>query len=230
MINLLNAGYIHLIDHMGDDSSIVNAARYSYKGDEGYNPDPIKDGKLIEYLWKNSHTSPFEHVFFTFKVKCPMFIGEQWLRHRTWKFNKVSGRYTELPNEMYLPELDQITTQHSSNKQMRTNERNKDANWIQSVIGEQNAEAYDTYEFLIRRGCPRELARGVLPANVYTQFVASVDLHNLLHFIKLRIHPHAQYEIRIYAEAILELITPIVPVSVAAFKRFRMNESSLDNK
>ena len=199
---------------MGNDLSVVRSARVSY------NAEPREDGsddKLIRYLWKNRHTSPFESVSFTFEVKAPIFVFRQWHRHRTWKFNEVSARYTELPNEFYIPEAQHITTQHSSNKQMRTDEQHERADDFRELMRSQNDVAFDLYQYMIGEGCPRELARSVLPVATYSKMFATVDLHNLFHFLQLRLHEHAQYEIRVYAEAMKELIQPVVPVCVAAF-------------
>lgn len=223
MIKLLDHGYIALRDHMGSDLSVVRAARASYDEDWRTGEDAGKDEKLLKFLMDNKHTSPFEHVFFTFEVKCPMFIGEQWLRHRTWKFNKISGRYTQLDEEFYVPDERGITTQHQSNKQMRSDEYNENRSTIRHAVDSYHKEAYKFYQDLLAMNCPRELARGVLPANIYTRFIASVDLHNLLHFLRLRLGSHAQYEIRVYAQAILELIEPIVPVTLGYFRETLQN-------
>jgi thymidylate synthase (FAD) len=216
-IDVLNGGFVRLVDHMGSDLSIVRSARVSYDADwrEG---DEKKDEKLIAYLMKNRHTSPFESVQFTFEVKAPIFVFRQWHRHRTWAYNEISARYTELDEGYYVPELKDITAQHSSNKQMRTTEQHPDAAWMQREISEQNEAAFTTYRTLIARGCPRELARSVLPVGAYSRMFASVNLHNLFHFLRLRLHEHSQYEIRVYAEAMLQLIEPIVPVAVREFK------------
>lgn len=214
-MNVLDHGYVRLVDHMGTDLSVVRSARVSY------NAEPRgdgSDGKLIRYLWKNRHTSPFESVSFTFEVKAPIFVFRQWHRHRTWKFNEVSARYTELPEEFYVPELEQITTQHTSNKQMRTDEQHADAHLIRSQILNASADSFRAYHKLIEQGAPRELARSVLPVGTYSKMFATVDLHNLFHFLTLRLHEHAQYEIRVYAEAMLKLIEPLVPVCVEAFR------------
>lgn len=215
--NVLDSGFVRLVDYMGDDLSIVRSARVSYDADwrEG---DEQKDAKLIAYLMKNKHTSPFESVVFTFEVKAPIFVFRQWHRHRTWSYNEISARYTELDEGFYIPELDQITTQHTSNKQMRTGEQNPFAVDIQKWIKIQNESAFLMYKDLIVRGCPRELARSVLPVGAYSRMFATVDLHNLFHFLRLRLHEHSQYEIRVYAEAMLQLIEPIVPVAVREFK------------
>ena len=217
-IMVLDYGFVRLVEHMGSDLSIVRNARVSYDAEWRAGEDEGKDAKLIHYLLKNKHTSPFEAVQFTFDVKAPIFVFRQWHRHRTWAFNEISARYAQLPDEFYVPALDKITTQSTSNKQMRTNAQHPSAHRIYDLIAATCDEAHRSYRTLIEAGCPRELARGVLPVNTYSHMFATVDLHNLFHFLTLRLHEHAQYEIRVYAEAILTLIEPIVPVAVAAFK------------
>lgn len=217
-IDVLDHGFVRLVDHMGDDLSVVRSARVSYDAEWRTGEDAGKDEKLIRYLMRNKHTSPFEAVTFTFEVKAPIFVFRQWHRHRTWSFNEVSARYSELPGEFYIPELDQITTQSKDNKQMRTKERNTQDRYIQVNMLGCNRNAFATYKEMLKSGCPRELARSVLPVATYSHMFATVDLHNLFHFLRLRLHEHAQYEIRVYAEAILDLIKPIVPVSLSAFK------------
>lgn len=216
-IKVLDHGLVRLVSSMGDDLSVVRAARVSYDAEWRTGEDEGKDAKLINYLMKNRHTSPFEMVTFTFEVKAPIFVFRQWHRHRTWSFNEVSARYSELPEEFYVPDLAQITTQSTSNKQMRTDEQNAQADLIQHEIRLSGSAAFAQYRTLIERGCPRELARSVLPVGTYSHMFAAVDLHNLFRFLRLRLHPHAQYEIRVYASAMLQLIEPIVPVSVRAF-------------
>jgi len=216
-IDVLNHGYVRLVDNMGSDLSIARSARVSYDADWRGGDDV----KLIGYLVKNRHTSPFESVVFTFEVQAPIFVFRQWHRHRTWSFNEVSARYTELPELFYIPEVSQITTQSKSNKQMRTDEIHPEAEHIQDDISGMCRHAFNMYRKLLQSGCPRELARGVLPVNTFSRMFATVDLHNLLHFLNLRLHEHAQYEIRVYAQAMLELITPIVPNTVAAWEAHR---------
>jgi len=216
-IEVLNGGFVRLVDSMGDDLSIVRSARVSYNADWRSGSEEGKDEKLINYLWKNKHTSPFESVVFTFEVKAPIFVLRQWHRHRTWSYNEISARYSELDEGFYTPELDQITTQSTSNKQMRTNEQHPLAVEMQLAISSHCHSSYLVYKDLVSKGCPRELARSVLPVAAYSRMFATVDLHNLFHFLKLRLHEHSQYEIRVYAEAILELIKPIVPVATKAF-------------
>jgi thymidylate synthase (FAD) len=196
----------------------VRSARISYDAEWRTGEDEGKDAKLINYLVKNGHTSPLEAVNFTFDIKAPIFVIRQWQRHRTFSFNELSARYTELPEEFYVPELSQITTQSGSNKQMRTDQPHQHAYYVADTIMRQCQSAFDVYQQMLAEGVPRELARGVLPMNTYSHMFATVDLHNLAKFLKLRLHEHAQYEIRVYAQAMLELIEPIVPVAVAAIK------------
>jgi thymidylate synthase (FAD) len=210
--------------------SIVRSARVSYNADWRSeieeNESLAKDAKLINYLWKNKHTSPFESVSFTFEVKAPIFVFRQWHRHRTWSYNEISARYTELDEGYYVPNVSVITTQSASNKQMRTTEQHPQAEQIAKHINMSCEQSLIKYKQLINSGCPRELARSVLPVAAYSRMFATVDLHNLFHFLKLRLHEHSQYEIRVYAEAMLELIKPIVPVAVNAFEieKERQNE------
>lgn len=215
---VLDHGHVRLVESMGSDLSIVRNARVSYDAEWRSGEDEGKDAKLLNYLLKNKHTSPFESCVFTFDVKAPIFVFRQWHRHRTWSFNEISARYAELPEEYYVPEPEQITTQSASNKQMRTDKQHSEAASYASMINACNKNAFSNYKMMIDNGVPRELARSVLPVGTYSHMFATVDLHNLFHFLKLRLHSHAQYEIRVYAEAMLELIEPIVPISTAAFK------------
>lgn len=224
MIKLLDHGFVRLVDSMGSDLSIVRNARVSYDADWRAGDDKGSDTRLINYLYNNGHNTPFEAVTFTFDVKAPIFVFRQWHRHRTQSFNELSARYRELPNETYTPEAAQITTQSTDNKQMRTDEIHPHAMTIRDEIRRQNDEAFATYQALLADGCPRELARSVLPVGTYSHMFATVNLHNLFRFLAERLHPHAQYEIRVYAEAMLELIEPVVPVAVAAFRK-RYEES-----
>lgn len=214
---VLDYGYVRLVDSMGNDLSIVRSARVSYDAEWRTGENEGADAKLISYLWRNKHTSPFESVELQFEIKCPLFVARQWHRHRTWSYNEVSARYTELPEEYYVPELEQITGQSIQNKQMRTGQQHPEAVEIANLIDFQCKEAFRIYKHLIGIGAPRELARAVLPTATYTRFFAKTNLLNLFRFLTLRLHSHAQYEIRVYAEAMFNLITPIVPVAVKTF-------------
>lgn len=228
-VDVLNGGFVRLVDSMGNDLSIVRSARVSYDADWREGEDEGKDAKLIAYLMKNKHTSPFESVQFTFEVKAPIFVFRQWHRHRTWAYNEISARYTELDEGFYVPEVEQITTQSTSNKQMRTKEQHPQAFYIRDVIKDQCEFSTQRYKRLIEQGCPRELARSVLPVAAYSRMFATVSLLNLFRFISLRSHEHAQYEIRIYSDAMLNLIEPIVPVAVSAFKEFWKPKTIMEN-
>jgi thymidylate synthase (FAD) len=219
MKEVLNHGLVRVVESMGSDLSIVRAARVSYDAAWRAGEDDGKDAKLIDYLIKNRHTSPFECVTFTFEVKAPIFVFRQWHRHRTQSISEVSARYSELPEEFYIPEVSQITTQSKSNKQQRTFDIHPMAEDVQDTISTTCKKAFEAYHKMLKQGVPRELARGVLPMNTYSHMFTTINLHNLFHFLSLRLHPHAQFEIRVYAEAMLELIEPIVPVAVGAWKR-----------
>lgn len=223
-VPVLDQGYVRLVDSMGSDVSVVRAARVSYDGDGDWRS--AADEKLIRYLLRNRHTSPFEHVVFTFEVEAPIFVFRQWHRHRTWSFNEISARYAELDMGAFAPIEETITTQSSSNKQMRTDEPNPNADLIRQLINDHNHESVALYRTLLARDCPRELARVVLPVSTYSRMYATIDLHNLLHFLGLRLHAHAQHEIRVYARAMLQLIRPIVPVTIAAWEELQKEEEA----
>ena len=215
-IKVLNHGLVRLIDHMGSDLSIVRNARVSYDAEMRTGEDEGKDAKLLNYLVKNYHTSPLEAVNFTFEVKAPIFVFRQWHRHRTWSFSEISGRYSELPEEYYIPELSQITGQSIANKQQRTDKEHPQSIEIQRALTEVCETSFMVYHALLEMGTPRELARSVLPLGTYSHMFATVDLHNLMKFCKLRVHSHAQYEIKVYAEVMLAMAKQICPITVAA--------------
>lgn len=223
LVAVLDHGFVRLVDHMGSDLSIVRNARVSYDAEWRTGVDEGKDGKLIHYLMRNGHTSPFEAVQFTFEVKAPIFIFRQWHRHRTWSYNEISARYAELDEGFYTPDPSNLGKQSQSHKQMRDLSAEDPAKSAASceLIRRHCDIAFDIYRALIADGVPRELARSVLPVAAYSRMFATVDLHNLFHFLQLRLHEHAQYEIRVYAEAILQLIRPIVPIAVAAFEAYQ---------
>lgn len=217
-IPLLDHGFVRLVDSMGSDLSIVRNARCSYNAEWRTGEDAGKDEKLIHYLVKNKHTTPLECVTFTFDVKAPIFVFRQWHRHRTWAFNETSARYAEMADEFYVPELNQITMQSATNKQMRTQEQNVNAPEARRLIHDSCVKAFEDYKRLVGMGVPRELARGVLPVNTYSHMFATVNLNNLFKFIELRDHSHAQYEIQVYARAMRELARSVCPVAVAALE------------
>lgn len=218
MTKVLDHGKIELIDSMGNDLSISNAARVLKEEWR-----ELEDPRLIKYMLKHGHTSPFEHVTFTFYVKAPIFVIRQWHRHRTWSFNEVSGRYKELPEEFYVPDLTKIGVQSDTNHQSRDMKDNELADRIREDLHVLQAVTFDNYKNLLEHGCPRELARIVLPLGTYTEMYATVDLHNLLHFLKLRDDEHAQYEIQVYAQAIKDLIRPVVPVTLDIWENLNVS-------
>lgn len=222
-IDVLDHGFVRLIDSMGSDISVSRAARVSYDAAWRAGEDQGSDARLIRYLWKNHHTTPFEAVTFTFEVKAPIFVFRQWHRHRTWSFNELSARYRELPEEFYLPDPAMIGVQSASSKQARdvtgvSEEQRLDRLVQIGLARNAMSESFKAYNALLAAGWPRELARSVLPVATYSHMFASVNLLNLLKFLTLRCDSHAQYEIRVYAEAMRELIRPIVPVCVSAWE------------
>jgi thymidylate synthase (FAD) len=221
-IKLLDHGFVRLVDHMGDDLSIVRAARVSYDAAWRAGDDKGSDDRLIRYLWNNKHTTPFEAVQFTFEIKAPIFVFRQWHRHRTWSYNELSARYRELPEEFYVPE--KLGIQSPDNKQGRVaDERTTlETDLLRSAIAATCEQSFATYRMLLSRDVPRELARSVLPVNTYSHMFASVNLLNLLRFLTLRDDAHAQYEIRVYAEAMKKLIEPLVPVTMNVFELSRI--------
>lgn len=221
-VNVLDHGYVRLVDSMGDDLSVVRAARVSYDAAWRAGQDEGSDTKLINYLWKHHHTTPFEAVTFTFEVHAPIFVFRQWHRHRTWSYNELSARYRPLPEVFYVPEPDKIGIQSTINKQGRQDGGNH-ADRLGEIVElkEACAAAFRTYNKLLAVGWPRELARSVLPVNTYSHMFATVDLLNLMKFLTLRCDSHAQYEIRVYADAMRELARVVTPISVGAWESQR---------
>jgi len=214
---VLDHGLLRLVDSMGSDLSIVRNARVSYDAAWRAGEDKGSDARLINYLYNNGHNTPFEAVTVSFEVKAPIFVFRQWHRHRTQSFNELSARYRELPEEFYIPEAAQITTQSTDNKQMRTDEIHPEANFWRGKMKEHNENAFGLYRGMLEEGVPRELARSVLPVGTYSHMFATSNLNNWFKFLAERLHPHAQYEIRVYAEAILEELKKIAPIATQAF-------------
>jgi thymidylate synthase (FAD) len=218
-IKVLNSGFVRLVDHMGDDDRVVQSARVSY----GAGTKSVREDRgLIHYLMKNSHTSPFEQVVFTFHIKAPIFVARQWVRHRTARMNEISGRYSVMSDEFYVPEVDDIRFQSKSNKQGRSEEEvpSEFAADFRKTVQEDQRLLYRRYDSYIQSDVARELARVNLPLSLYTQFYWQMDLHNLFHFLKLRLDQHAQKEIRIYGEAIASFVRAIAPLSYEAFEEY----------
>lgn len=224
-IEILDHGFAQLVDYMGCDLSIVRGARVSFDADWRAGHDTGSDERLINYLWSHRHTSPFEMVQFSFHVKAPIFVFRHWHRHRTWSYNELSARYSPLPAEFYIPDLDVIGEQSKSNKQARALGQVRLGHRIGRLLMIAHSRgAYALYQFLLWLGWPRELARIVLPLNVYSRMFGSVNLLNLLRFLTLRDHDHTQWETRQYAIALLRLVRPLVPVAAAAWEQDRANK------
>lgn len=229
-IKVLDHGFLRYIDHMGSDLSISRNARVSYDAAWRAGNDKGSDTRLIHYLMRNGHNTPFESGVVTFEVKAPIFVIRQWHRHRTQSYNELSARYRELPEEFYVPEPDQITLQSQDNKQMRTKELHPERHAIRNEIQSHGHEAFRKYRNMLNAGCPRELARSVLPVGTYTHMFATANLHNWYRFLGERLHPHAQYEIRVYAESILEVLKELFPVATEAFVEYYQSKGVEEEK
>ena len=213
---VLDKGFVRLVDYLGGDARIVQSARVSY----GEGTKTFREDKgLIEYLLRNQHTSPFEQVSLTFHCKMPIFVARQWVRHRTAKLNEISGRYSVMRDDFYVPDPADISYQSQDNKQGRGEEvPDVLKNEALALLTEGQKRSYAEYQSLVDKGLARELARINLPLSLYTEWYWSIDLHNLFHFLELRLDPHAQLEIRRYAEVMLELTRAVAPVAVEAFE------------
>lgn len=220
-LDVLDHGFVRLVDSMGSDLSVVRAARVSYDAAWRAGENEGSDARLIGYLWRNHHTTPFEAVTLTFEIKAPIFVFRQWHRHRTWSYNELSARYRELPEEFYVPDGDKIGKQSDSHKQARdfagefeTGRKTE----LLDLIRHSCEQSFAAYRSLLSEGVPREIARSVLPVNTYSHMFATVDLLNLMKFLTLRCDEHAQYEIRVYADAMRELARAVAPVCIQAWE------------
>lgn len=216
-IQVLDKGFVRLVDYMGSDERIVQAARVSY----GAGTKTVREDRgLINYLMKNWHTSPFEQVQLTFHTKMPIFVARQWVRHRTARLNEISGRYSIMRDEFYVPSPDQVRFQSQSNKQGRSEESLSpdEAARVIALFEEEQRSIYTNYQGIIEQGVARELARMNLPLSLYTEWYWQIDLHNLFHFLRLRMDAHAQYEIRVYADAMAKCAQAVAPLAYAAFE------------
>ncbi|MDR0496013.1 MAG: FAD-dependent thymidylate synthase [Treponema sp.] len=215
---VLNKGFVRLVDYLGGDERVVQSARVSYgEGTKSYR----EDSGLIDYLLRNSHTSPFEQVILTFHVKLPIFVARQWIRHRTARLNEISGRYSVMKDDFYIPTPEDVAAQSTDNKQGRSSgtlEREQ-AEKVRITMGEEQKAAYAAYISLVDEGIARELARINLPLSLYTEWYWQIDLHNLFHFLKLRLDPHAQKEIRLYADVLFDIAKKIAPSCCESFER-----------
>jgi thymidylate synthase (FAD) len=234
---VLDHGFVRVVDYMGDDTSIVQAARVSYgKGTKSVR----NDEGLIRYLMRHRHSTPFEMCEIKFHIKLPIFVARQWIRHRTANVNEYSARYSMLDREFYIPAPEHLAAQSEVNNQGRGDVlRDEEANEVLEMLKADAVRSYDRYETLLnerqdgriinddKQGLARELARMTLPLSAYTQWYWKVDLHNLVHFLSLRMDPHAQYEIRAFADVMYDLVRDWVPLTAKAFEDYRLNSFSL---
>ena len=226
---VLDHGFVRVIDYMGDDAAICQAARVSYgKGTKSVSSDK----GLIRYLMRHWHSTPFEMCEIKLHVKLPVFVARQWIRHRTANVNEYSARYSILDREFYFPAREHLAAQSTVNNQGRGELLGEEeAARVLEILKSDAARCYDHYEEMIsdegKQGLARELARMNLPTNIYTQWYWKVDLHNLFHFLRLRADAHAQYEIRAYAETIARVVADWVPAAYGAFEDYRMGGVTL---
>ncbi len=229
---VLDHGFVRVIDYMGDDAAIVQAARVSYGAGTKH---VSNDEGLIRYLMRHWHSTPFEMCEVKLHVKLPVFVARQWIRHRTANVNEYSARYSILDREFYIPEPAQLAAQSTVNNQGRGAVlEGAEAARVLALLKSDASQMYDHYEEMLsqdgQQGLARELARMNLPMNIYTQWYWKTDLHNLFHFLRLRADAHAQYEIRVYAEAIAACVRDWVPLAFAAFEDYRMGGVTLSSK
>ena len=235
--DVLDHGFIRVIDYMGDDSAICQAARVSYgKGTKSVQ----NDEGLIRYLMRHWHSTPFEMCEIKLHVKLPVFVARQWIRHRTANVNEYSARYSILDREFYIPAPEHVNAQSVVNNQGRGGVlEGAEAARVLEILKSDSNRAYDNYESMIstdgpdgapQDGLARELARMNLPSNIYTQWYWKVDLHNLFHFLRLRADKHAQYEIRVYADAICKVVADWVPAAYGAFEDYRLGGATMSGK
>ena len=239
-IPVLDHGFVRVVDYMGDDAAIVQAARVSYgRGTRHVS----EDAGLINYLMRHRHTTPFEMCEIKYHVKLPIFVARQWIRHRTANVNEYSARYSILDREYHIPAPDQLGTQSRSNRQGRDAVlEGKEAARVLQLLREDAERCHDHYMEMLnedeggntldtdRKGLARELARINLTLNTYTQWYWKIDLHNLLHFLSLRADPHSQYEIRVYADAMLDTLRRWVPITYEAFTDYRLGAAQFSAK
>lgn len=221
-IPVLNKGFVRLIQIAGDDQMIVDAARVSY----GRQKARSEDAALIDYLMEMHHTSPFEMVELWFHIKMPIFVARQWVRHRTASLNEVSGRYTELPAEFFMPDEDDLRVQDTVNRQGSGSELIKDGWKHLTQMDDDQRKIFSSYKMHLDSGMSKEIARINLPLSTYTEMYWKIDLNNFFRMMQLRLDSHAQKQIRVYAEAMMQLVEPKLPYSVASFRRHRLEATT----
>lgn len=224
-IRCLDHGFVYLVDYSGNDDAVVEAARVSYgRGTRKIN----EDRGLIRYLMRHFHTTPFEMIEFKFHARMPIFVARQWIRHRTASVNEYSGRYSIINDEFYLPDVSVLAKQSKTNRQGRGESLSIEQKArILEILKEDHVRTYGHYKEFLDLNLARELARIGLSVASYTEWYWKIDLHNLLHFLKLRLDRHAQYEIRVYAEAMARIVKDAVPITYEAFDDYRLNAMTL---
>ncbi len=224
-VKCLDHGFVYLVDYMGNDQAIAQAARVSYG--EGTKKINTNEG-LIRYLLRHAHTTPFEMVEFKFHCKMPIFVARQWIRHRMASVNEYSGRYSEMLDEFYIPDISQIRSQSSGNRQGRGDELSSDQQqFILDVLKSEYVSQYDKYRKFLDLNLARELARIGLSVANYTQWYWKIDLHNLMHFLRLRLDSHAQHEIQVYGQSLGHIVQESVPIAYKAFLDYRVDSMTL---
>ncbi|HOS29622.1 MAG TPA: FAD-dependent thymidylate synthase [Treponemataceae bacterium] len=219
---VLDKGFVRLVDYFGGDARIVQSARVSY----GEGTKTVReDAGLIDYLLRHDHTSPFEQVVLTFHLKMPIFIARQWIRHRTARLNEISGRYSVMRDEFYVPSDEDVCKQSTDNKQGRSEEQVSPefCGMVKTSLEKGQKAAYAEYLSLIDSGLAREIARVNLPLSLYTEMYWQIDLHNLFHFLRLRLDSHAQKEIRDYAQVLLDITKKVAPLAVRSFENHKQH-------
>jgi|TARA_B100000927_G_scaffold291181_1_gene292234 thymidylate synthase (FAD) len=221
-IKVLDHGFVRLVDYMGSDARIVQTARVSY----GEGTKTLReDAGLIDYLLRHEHTSPFEHVIFEFHAKMPIFVARQWIRHRTARLNEISGRYSVIKDEFYVPDSSSINFQNKDNKQGRAVDDVPDnlKDKVISILSKDQEAVYKNYEEMIDDDIARELARINLPLSTYTEWYWQMDLKNMFHFLKLRMDHHAQWEIQEYGRAMAKIVKAVCPLAYESFEKHMVN-------
>ena len=221
-IKVLDHGFVRLVDYMGSDARIVQTARVSY----GDGTKTLReDAGLIDYLLRHEHTSPFEHVIFEFHAKMPIFVARQWIRHRTARLNEISGRYSVIKDEFYVPDSSSINFQNKDNKQGRAVDDVPDSlkDKVISILSKDQEAVYKNYEEMIDDDIARELARINLPLSTYTEWYWQMDLKNMFHFLKLRMDHHAQWEIQEYGRAMAKIVKAVCPLAYESFEKHMVN-------
>ena len=225
-LEVLDHGFVRMVDYLGGDARVVQSARVSY----GEGTKTVREDRaLIDYLLRHRHTSPFEQVIFTFHVKMPIFVARQWIRHRTARVNEISGRYSVMQDEFYVPRREEVRFQSVLDRQGSADAEVPEElrERVIASLREGQERTYEVYQGMLEDGIARELARVNLPLSLYTEMYWQIDLNNLFHFLRLRLDWHAQYEIRAYGDAIARCVRAVAPLSFEAFEEHVLHAETL---